>query len=113
MRVDCVKTATDRIRGLWPGEVQAVNEICTAELSRREFGAGLNALCNRSEAKVVGERDDARNEVRPLLVLAHSVEEDSVDLDLVNREVVQVTERRVPGPKVIDREMHAQFNEFI
>ena len=60
------------------------------------------------EAERLRERDDRAGDRRALVVLAEGGDEAAVDLQHVEREAVQVGERRVAGAEVVEREADAE-----
>jgi hypothetical protein len=62
----------------------------------------LDALADRPHAERLPEGEDRARDRRVRLVARDPVDERLVDLEHVHREALQVGERRVAGPEVVD-----------
>src|SRR5262245_40295612 len=73
----------------------------------------LDALGDDLEVERAAERDDRAREVLAALDAPEALHERAVDLQDVDREPVQVGERRVAGAEVVDRDAHAELLELL
>ncbi len=71
----------------------------------------LHALGDDLEAEVVAEVDRRADDDQVTLVAQHRRDERAVDLQLVDRHLAQVGERRVAGAEVVDRQVHPELAE--
>ena len=65
---------------------------------------GLDPLGDHAQAEVVGEIDGRAHDHQIVVVVGHLEHERLVDLELVQRQALQVRERRVAGAEVVDRQ---------
>src|SRR5207253_2490240 len=83
------------------GEVEALR-VRAAQLAQSlDLLGSLDALDDDALAEVLRERDDGGENVRAARIERVLREERAVDLDGINREAVQVAERRVAGAEVV------------
>ena len=70
---------------------------------------GLDPLRRGIHVETLGERDDGADD-RGIAVRGRgrAADEALVDLDLVERRLAQVAERRIAGPEIVEREPHAE-----
>ena len=70
---------------------------------------GLGALGGRVHAEALGERDDGADD-RGVAAARHggAAHEALVDLDLVERRLLQIAERRIAGAEIVEREADAE-----
>src|SRR6516162_4200211 len=68
----------------------------------------LDALGYRLEPQRLAEGDHRARQLRAVVGVGETTDEGAVDLQHVDREAVQVGERRVAGAEVIDRQSHAE-----
>ena len=94
-----------------PGEQIALRGVATKRRQLPELAVGLDALGDHGEAEGVAEADDGGDDRRVLRVRAQPVDERTVHLDCFDREALQVPERRVAGPEVVDAEPDSQALE--
>src|SRR5690606_25122303 len=67
----------------------------------------LDSLRDRLQLQRAAERDDRAHQRWLDALVSHVVDERLVDLEDVDREALQVAERRVARPEVVDRQPHA------
>ena len=56
----------------------------------------------------MGQRDNGPHDLRVLSMRAHPADEGAVNLQRVDRQTVEVTQRRIACAKVIDAQLDAQ-----
>ncbi len=80
-----------------------------AELQEvRHLVVDLHALGHGLESERLAEHHDGARKLRSLARLGQAAHEGAVDLEDIDRETVQVRQRRVAGTEVVDREPNAQ-----
>ena len=77
--------------------------------SRSRHAVRLDALGHDLEPEVVAEVDRRAHDHGVVVALQHAQHERLVDLQLVDRQALEVAERRVAGAEVVDREPHAEL----
>jgi hypothetical protein len=87
-----------------PAEQIALRQLGTEVPEQLGLPNGLDALRDDRQVKRPCEVEDRRGEVRLATALGQRTDEASVDLDLVDRQLVQVAERGVPGAEVVERQ---------
>src|SRR5262245_6894058 len=87
-------------RGLRAGEQVALGPITAEALQPHLLLDGLNAFGDRRQPERAPEADDGVDDGLVLRVLAKPGDEAAVDLEEVDREPLQVGERRVTGAEV-------------
>ena len=87
--------------------MEALREVAAARRQRVGLGRALDAFRDRHEPERVRDLHDGPDEqrARPAEDVAH---ERAVDLQQVDRELLEVRERRVAGAEVVDGEPHAE-----
>ena len=96
------------VRRLRPAQVVALRDVA-AELGQAVPDLlRLDALGDDLEPEVAAEVDRRAHDRGVVLVAGHVHDERLVDLDLVDRQPLEVAERRVAGAEVVDREPHAE-----
>ena len=78
-----------------------------------ELVGGLDAFGHDGQAEVVGEVDDGLGHHRTGAVGSERLDEGAVQLDDVDREPVQVAERREAGAEVVDGDLDADVVEVL
>ena len=85
-----------------------------AERAHRVQNLGaLDALGHRRHAEAVSHLDRRLDDDRAVHVLADLCDQRPVDLDLPRRKPLQVGQRRVAGPEVVDGYAYAQLGQFL
>lgn len=95
----------DRLR--LPGEI-ALHLVAALQRQERELAFGLDALGENRNVQAVPERDDGAHDRHRMVIIVEIANEDPVDLDLLEREGVQVGQRRISRSEIIERDMHAE-----
>ena len=96
-----------------PGEEEALAELA-AELAQGGPLLGLlDALGHDVEIESRAERERPRRPGPDISGVAPSPEERPVHLQDVHREAAEVAERRVAGPEVVERQVHAERLELL
>ena len=91
-----------RVLGHRPGEQVALRLLAAELEGPLELARGLDALGHRRDAQRPGDGHHRADQARVRAVLVEAVHEAAVDLDLVDRQLLEVGERRVPGAEVVD-----------
>ena len=74
-----------------------------------QFILRLDPFGGRIHLQGIGQADNRRDDRGvPAFGAGHAANEALVDLDLVERRVLQIAERGIAGPEVVEREPHAQ-----
>src|SRR5438876_5970056 len=69
---------------------------------------GLHAFGYDVDPEALSQHEDALDDLDLALVVSHGAHEGTVDLEGVDGQLVQVAERRIPGPEVVDAQAHAR-----
>ena len=72
----------------------------------------FNTLGSRRHAEIPGKRDDRLDNRHGVIFLVQTRDERPVDLDLVERQLPQIAQRRVPGAKVVKRDGNAERSQL-
>ena len=103
--------AGERVRGERAAQVVALGEVAAQRGEALERQLVLDALGDHLQPEVVAEVDRRAHDDQVALVLQHRRDERAVDLELVDRQALEVGKRRVAGAEVVDREAHAELGE--
>lgn len=68
---------------------------------------GFDTFSHHSQLQTLGHRDDGFNDRRVVILCPDLLHEGAVDLEFVEREAVQIAQRRITCAKVIHRELDA------
>jgi hypothetical protein len=68
----------------------------------------LHALGEHAEIQAAAEHQHRPDDGRIVQILGHPAHEGLIDLQLVQRETLQVRQRGIAGAEVVDRELHAE-----
>ena len=79
----------------------------------RQLLGGFDAFGDNFEFQVVGHGDHRGGDFHVVLVVRDFVDEAAIDLDDVDREFLQIAQRRVPGAEVIHGQGQAQALELV
>src|SRR3990172_6063643 len=82
------------------GEVVPLPQLAPQLAQNVHLRLALDSLCDRRHAQALAEPDDRADDLRVLLGIAEHVHERTVDLEDVDREPVEVAERRETGAEV-------------
>src|SRR6266480_1835298 len=81
-------------------EVITLGPVATEALEPVGLLGVLDSLCDHLQPEAAAQLDDGCGQRVP--ALAGAVDERLVDLQNVDRELLQITERRVPGAEVVE-----------
>ncbi len=85
-------------------QVVALHDITSQRFEPRHLAAGLHSFRHHRQVQAVSQRDNSlhnRSSARASAIqFAH---ERLVDLDRIDRQVLQAMQRRVPGSEIVDR----------
>lgn len=88
-----------RDRGLRPGEQEALGDVAAEGSHLLELCLVFDPLGNHAEPEGSGHADDGRDEGRcAALTSSQIANEGAVDLQLIDREALEMGEREVAGP---------------
>ncbi len=90
-------------------EVEALSEVAADQLNSPRLLRGLHAFGNRGQTQVVSEVHHRGNDGRVLCIAFEAMHEGLVHLQLIDPELPQVAERRVPGSEVVDGKVDAEL----
>src|SRR3990167_11198437 len=92
---------------------QQVALECLASQARQHLALrlGLDALGDHGQPQALTQGDDGLNDDRAAVVVEQARHEGLVDLELVQRQALQVGQRGVTGPEVVERETDTQLLE--
>ena len=71
-------------------------------LQERQLGLLFDALGNQRNPKCLAEQGNNLNQLGVIIVRVNLGHERAIDLNQIEREVLQVSERRIAGPEVIE-----------
>src|SRR3954452_9264708 len=101
----------ERARGDRRAPEEALADGAAELVERDPLLDGLDALGDDRETEAVAEGDDGFGDRAVVLVAGQSVDERTVDLEAVDRQLLEVCERRVAGAEVVDCELHTELTE--
>ena len=89
---------------------EQVTLVCPALLIQQEgaLRLGFDALGEHRQAQTARHCDDGRGELDTVRIARDVMNEAAIDLQLGDREALEVGERRIAGTEVVDRQVHAQ-----
>ena len=93
--------------GQWAAVVIALTLIASLSDDVGLLLCRLDAFGNDLHIKAATQLDDGANDGCVVFVNQDILNEAAVDLDLVQRQAAQVTERGVAGTKIVDCNLHA------
>jgi hypothetical protein len=91
-------------------EVEALSEVAADQLNPPALFRGLYAFGNRGQTQVVREVHHRGNDGRVLRIAFEALHEGLVHLQLIDPELPQVAERRVPGSEIVDGKVDAELS---
>ena len=103
----------DRGGGRRAAERVALHELDAEVAQPARLLARLDALGDDGDVHRARHRDDRAQDVAVALVLGDAVDELAVDLDRLDREALDVVERRVAGAEVVEHQPHAEALEVL
>src|SRR6187397_2784750 len=89
-------------------EVIALHFVALMLFEKTVLLGGFYAFRDHAQAQAVSHRDDGLRDRRVVLVARQIEHERAVDFYAAEREALQVTQRRVAGAEIVDRDPHAQ-----
>src|SRR5436190_18816849 len=94
-------------------DVKSLRRV-TAKLAQAGLDPlGLHALGGDLEPEVAGQLDYRPDQGGVAAVRVHPCHERAVNLDLVNRQLLQLRQGRESGAKVVDRNLHAHSANLV
>src|SRR5438105_15801035 len=90
-------------------EEEPLNETAPEPVQGGRLGGRLDALGDHLDAEISSEQQDGLDDPPVLLVRAHRPDEARIDLEKVDREPVQIAERAVSGPEVVDAQLQPEL----
>src|ERR1700687_1252041 len=91
-----------------PGEQVTLRPRAAQAAQRRDLLLGLDALGDDLDAEPLAEHEDGLDDLDLAVVGGHRLYERAIDLERVDRQLVQVAERRIAGAEVVDSQLNAQ-----
>ncbi len=92
---------------------EALAEIAAELAQGRQVLLALDAFGDHRETEVVREIDGRADDHQIVVVVDHVNHEGLVDLELVQRQPLQVRERRIAGAEIVDRQADAEIVQAI
>jgi hypothetical protein len=99
-------------RGLGPAQQESLHLIATKRAKHRQLAFGFNTLGGSGHVQAMGQAHDCLSQAARADCTVDAVNETSIDLQIVNGQTLQVTERRVTGAEIVDGDAHAQCPQF-
>ena len=96
---------------LRPRQQIALAVVAAEILQQRKLGLGFDAFGDHFLFEALGERDDRLQDLGIFAAFADAVNERAVDLERVERQAVQIAERRIARAKIVDAELDAELLE--
>ena len=90
-------------------QIEPLRRVATDALEERELRLVLDALGDDAEPQDPRHRDDGFDDRSRRVVGQHLRDERAVDLDRVDREALQIAQRRVASAEIVEREPHAEL----
>ena len=103
----------DLLRRQWTRKEIALGELAPERPDLPELLLRLDAFGDDRHADLARQLANGDRNLRLSLAIAHASHEALVDLDGVERQLVQVLERRVPGPEIVDMNADAERAEVV
>src|SRR5687768_17083030 len=92
-----------------PADEVALDEIAAAAFQVLALRLGLHAFADHLDVQGMRERHDGRDDGALVMVAGHLGGERAVDLELVDREALQVGQAGVAGAEIVDHHRHAEL----
>lgn len=86
------KSRTHDLGSLRTIEVEPLHQVATVLFCQHKFGSGLDSFGYHSKTQIVRQSHDAGEQLPALFIARRLHKESAIDLDLIDRHVVQVTE---------------------
>src|SRR5690242_6356023 len=90
--------------GHWLAEQIALDQVAILLLQEAELGGRLHTLGGDLDPQRFAERDDGADDRHRVRVLLHLRDEGAVDLDLVEREALEVAQAGITGAEIVERD---------
>ena len=107
-----VQKPTQRLGRLRLAKIVALAEFASKSAELLGLLSGLNAFGRHAQFQGLSKGNDAANDGGVLAVSAEFGHERAVDLDHVDRETIQVRQRRVACPKTIDSQWDPEIRQL-
>src|SRR5207253_6737803 len=99
---------SDRV-GIDGSREQVALSVLALELAKlNQLSQGLHAFGYDFHAHAVGQTHDSANNFGVLRGFATATNARAINLERVNREAMQITERRITGAEVVDAQLDTQ-----
>src|SRR5215472_18588325 len=95
----------DILRGGRVAEEIALAQHAAGSLELAGLGFLLDPFGHGAEAEALRQADHGAHDLHAARLGQHAVDEGAVDLQLVDAELVQISEARIAGPEIIDGEL--------
>lgn len=95
------------------GEVITLKNIAATAFQKFHLGCRFHAFGDHNEAKVVGHGNNALGDRCIVMIGSDFPDERTVDLDLVDRQTLEVAEAGKTGPEVIECNANPQCLESV
>src|SRR5690606_27538560 len=92
-------------------EIIALDEVAAERPQKVELRLRLDALRDDREIHRLAQRDERLDEGVGGRIESDLAHEAAVDLELVERELAQIADRREAGPEIVQRELEAELLE--
>src|SRR5215471_10507024 len=92
----------------WFGEQVALPELASQITQDEHLLSRFDSLSDDLQSQITSERDDRSDDFEFLRIGLNLADEGTVDLERIKGQVVQMTQRRVTGPKVVHRDAHTE-----
>src|SRR5512134_3053182 len=103
----------EAIRAYWTAEKKALNDVAAVLLQEGELLGAFHALGHDLELQAVRHSDNGLGDGGVLGIARQVLDEGPVDFEGVQRETLQVGQRRVAGAEVVYREPYPHVLEFV
>src|SRR5215470_15689324 len=95
------------------GEIEALHLVAAFEAQELHLLARLHAFGDHLELQAVPEADDGAHDHRVVGIGGQIAHEALVDLQPVDRELLHVSERRIAGAEIVDRDFYAEIAQLL
>ena len=110
----CLPRANDQLgQRNRPAEQVALGVAAPGRAQQRELLHRFDALRDRAHAEAAAERDHAADDRGAIGAVVHFRHERAVDLDLVERKHLEIAERGIPGPEIVEHDRDAKLLELV
>src|ERR1700704_5631616 len=102
------RTARQLLEGTGFCEQEPLSGDATQRQERCDLGLVLDSFRHRVESEGLSQRDDRTRKLRPIVGVGQPAHKGTIDLQNVDREAVQVGQRRVTGAEIVDCEFDTE-----